>query len=492
MIPAVPSQPLTDLSRIVSRHRRKALLAFLAVLAATALVTWISPRAYRSQAKLFVRLGRENATLDPTATVGQAPVVTVQQTRENEINTAVEILKSRVLMEKVVDAVGPSAILAESAPAAPDEKQRYRAVAKLTKLLDVEPVKKSNVLAVTYDGPSPEVSQAVVAKLLDFYLERHMQLSRTPEAAQFLTEQTKRQQAELTRAEDELRDLKTGAGLVAPEVQRQLLMTRFGRLQDELLQTTGSLSAAEAEVKVLRDKLAALAPTQVTSRLKGGRNEAADNMRGQLYTLQLRELELRQKYPDGHPEIEKVRQQAAAAQEILAHEAHDREQTTEGPNRLYEETQLSLLRQEPQVTALRAKAASLKAQLAEQQVELKALNDNGLKVARLEREISLQDAHYRRYADNLEQAKIDRALEAERISNISIVQPATSDIEPVRPKLLVNFGVGLVLALAAGLGLAYWSDRKVRPEQPPAPSPWPAVPPLAAANGAESMPLKSR
>src|SRR5947209_9052594 len=172
MIPAAPSQPLTDLSRIVSRHRTKALLAFLAVLTATALVTWISPRAYRSQAKLFVRLGRENATLDPTATVGQGPVVTVQQTRENEINTAVEILKSRVLIEKVVDAVGPAAILAESAPAAPDEKQRYRAVAKLTKLLDVEPVKKSNVLAVTYDGPSPEVSQTVVARLLDFYLER--------------------------------------------------------------------------------------------------------------------------------------------------------------------------------------------------------------------------------------------------------------------------------------------------------------------------------
>ena len=111
-------------------------MAFLAVLAGTALVTILSPRAYRSQAKLFVRLGRENATLDPTATVGQAPVVAVQQSRENEINTAVEILKSRVLTEKVVDAVGPAAILGESVPAKPDEKQRYRAITKLTKLLE--------------------------------------------------------------------------------------------------------------------------------------------------------------------------------------------------------------------------------------------------------------------------------------------------------------------------------------------------------------------
>jgi uncharacterized protein involved in exopolysaccharide biosynthesis len=491
MTSAAPSQPLREFIQILNRHKRNALLAFVTVLAGTALMTMLSPRAYRSQAKLFVRLGRENATLDPTATVGQAPVVAVQQTRENEINTAVEILKSQVLIEKVVDAVGPATILSESAPASPSEKQRYRAIAKLTKLLDVEPVKKSNVLAVTYDGPSPETSQAVVSKLLDFYLERHMQLSRTPGARQFLAEQTNRQRAELTKAEEELRDIKTGAGLIAADVQRQLLMTRIGRLQDEQLLTTTSLSAAEAEVRVLRDKLATLTPMQVTARLKGVRNEAADNMRGQLYTLQLRELELRQKYPEGHPEIEKVRQQSAAAQQIINKDAKEREQTTEGPNRVYEETQLALLRQEPQVTVLRAKSAALATQLAEQRGELKSLNDNGLRVARLERDVALMDSHYRRYAENLEQAQIDGALEAERISNISIVQPATVDVEPVRPRLPVNFAAGLLLALAAAAGVAYlaeWRERRdlqafARPQAPLH---------NIIQNGVEGVPLKSR
>src|SRR5437660_3163225 len=111
MMPAVPSQPLLDAAFIVYRQRRKAIAVALAVLFVTALVTWLSPRAYRAQAKLFVRLGRENATLDPTATLGQAQVVAVQQSRENEINTAAEVLKSRVLVDQVVDAVGPRAIL---------------------------------------------------------------------------------------------------------------------------------------------------------------------------------------------------------------------------------------------------------------------------------------------------------------------------------------------------------------------------------------------
>jgi uncharacterized protein involved in exopolysaccharide biosynthesis len=494
MTPAVPSQPLLDVAFVVYRHWRKAAIAALIVLAITAMVTWLMPRAYRSQAKLFVRLGRENATLDPTVTIGQAPVVAFQQTRENEINTAVEILKSRVLIEKVVDAVGPAAVLNESAPANPDEKQRYRAVVKLTKLLDVDPVKKSNVLAVTYDGPSPQLSQAVVSKLLDYYLERHIHLSRTPEARQFLAEQTARQRSELTKVEEELRDLKTSTGLVAVESQRQLLTARINRLEDDLLQANGSLAAADAEVVSLRAKLATLQPTQINSRIHGARNEAADNMRGQLYALQLRELELRQKYPDGHPEIDKVRQQAAAAQQIIVKEGYDREQVTDGPNRLYEETQLALLRLGSQVTASKARAEALRSQLNDQRAELKAFNDNSLRVHRLERDVALQDSNYRRYAENLEQAKIDRALEAGRISNISIVQPATLDMEPVRPRLLINFAFGLLLALVVAIGTALVAERlQLRPDPIAIPVPWPVGPAIGVPqNGAEPLPLKSR
>lgn len=465
---ADPSQPLRDAVRIVFRHKRKAVVTAIGILAATALVTLFSPKAYRSQAKLFVRLGRENATLDPAATVGQAQVVAVPQSRDTELTTAVEVVKSRVLLEKVVDAIGPATILGES-PSSDEATQRYKAVVKLAKLIDVEPVKKTNVLAITYDGATPELAQAVVSKLLDCYLERHMQLSRTPGSAQFLAEQTARQKAELTKVEEQLRDLKTGAGLIAPEVQRQLLMTRIGRLQDDLLQANTGLAAAEAEAKLLRDKRAALAPTHVTARVKGARNEAVDNMRAQVFALRLRVLELKQKYrDDNNPEVERVRKQADEAEEVLRKQDTDREQVTEGPNRLYEETELALLRQEPIISALKARADALKGQLNEQQVALRTLNDNDLRFQDRDRERQLLDAGYRRYAENLAQARIDQALEAERISNISIVQPATFEVEPVKPKVLINAAIGLLLAVVCGLGVPFLAERLDRSVKTPA------------------------
>ena len=90
------------------RHKGKAAVFFVTVATAVALWTFLSPKEYRSEGKLFVRLGRENATLDPTATLGQDSIIAVPQSRESEINSVVEILQSRILLEKVVDALGPA------------------------------------------------------------------------------------------------------------------------------------------------------------------------------------------------------------------------------------------------------------------------------------------------------------------------------------------------------------------------------------------------
>src|SRR5439155_613566 len=116
---------------------------------------------------------------------------------------------------------------------------RYRATARLMKKLEVEAVKKSNVISIAYEGPSPNVSQAVVATLVDLYLAQHVRLNRTPGAHQFLSDQTAQLRAKLTRAEEDLGKLKSDTGLTSVDVQRQLLVNRLGKLEDDLLQAEG-------------------------------------------------------------------------------------------------------------------------------------------------------------------------------------------------------------------------------------------------------------
>lgn len=103
---------LGDILRIFFRHRRLVLSFFALVMIATGLYVLFVPRQYKSEAKLFVRLGRENVGLDATTTLGQAPPMTsVPASREEEINTVVLILESRGLLERVVDTIGAETIL---------------------------------------------------------------------------------------------------------------------------------------------------------------------------------------------------------------------------------------------------------------------------------------------------------------------------------------------------------------------------------------------
>lgn len=73
---------MKDLIFAVFRHKGKAALFFGIVLAGTILFTIFVPRKFHSEGKLYLRLGRENATLDPTATLGENSIVAIPQSRE--------------------------------------------------------------------------------------------------------------------------------------------------------------------------------------------------------------------------------------------------------------------------------------------------------------------------------------------------------------------------------------------------------------------------
>jgi capsular polysaccharide biosynthesis protein len=72
--------------------------------------------------------------------------------------------------------------------------------------------------------------------------------------------------------------------------------------------------------------------------------------------------------------------------------------------------------------------------------------------------MSIQEVNYRKYYEKLEQARIDQALEIGKISNISIVQPATFPMVPIKPNKMRNLALGLFLGIFGAVGLAFFSE----------------------------------
>ena len=98
-----------DICRLLFRHKSKVIFCFTVSMCAAIAIIFFWPRKYRSESKLLVRLGRETVMLDPTATTRQ--IMPVSVSRETEVNSVLEMLRSRVIIEKLVDEIGPDAIL---------------------------------------------------------------------------------------------------------------------------------------------------------------------------------------------------------------------------------------------------------------------------------------------------------------------------------------------------------------------------------------------
>src|SRR5438552_642947 len=94
--------------RAMERHWQMGVLVAAAAAAVALLGTLLMPRSYYSEARLFVRFGRENQ-VDPTASGGQ--MVSLYESRESEINSLIEILKSRAIFDRVVGELGPGFVL---------------------------------------------------------------------------------------------------------------------------------------------------------------------------------------------------------------------------------------------------------------------------------------------------------------------------------------------------------------------------------------------
>jgi polysaccharide biosynthesis protein PslE len=476
---------MNDLANTLLRHKRKGALFFAVVMIGTILFTIFAPRKFRSEGKLYLRLGRENATLDPTVTLGENSIVAMPQSRENEINSVAEMVQSRAVLEKVVDKLGPAVVLEEATGAQTKDESaaassvstggfkntvksllglpiisdHNRAVVKIEKNLKVEPARKSSVIEINYVAGSPKSAQSVVAALIDAYLAEHVRLNRPQGSHDFFTAQTSRLRDDMAQKEEALRDLKNRTGVASARDQKKQLIERIGRLEDDLQETDTARAVSGAKVAALRQELADLPDTQVTQETTGYGNDGTDRMRDQLYALHVREGEAAAKYTSDHPKLQQIRDQIDEAKQILAHEQRTRTQVTKEPGRLKEQTQRELLAEEPILASLNARSRQSRSQLATARDELKTFNENELRVADLEREVEMLEGEYRKYSASLEQARIDQALQMERMSNINVAQQATCDEAPISPRPLVNLLLGLGAGLFGAVGVCLGCDR---------------------------------
>jgi capsular exopolysaccharide synthesis family protein len=467
---------LRDLYYVLFRHKWRIIPFFLAVTLTVLVLTYRSPELYRSEAKLLVRLGRESVTLDPTVTTGQT--INVSQNRESEVNVELEILKSRELLEKVAESIGSDTLLRRSAqkffnksvdakvigetplqataevtntesnseqsnPARPSDN-RDRAVRAVMKNLQVKTQKDSSIISISYESESPKLAQNVIDTLINYYLEKHIAVHQTPGSDQFFLQQVSDSNDTLALFEKEL----------------QAILSHIADLEGQTGAAEVELAACQAKVQAYQKRLSNIPETLITQETTGFSSQAVDLMRAKLYELQLEEHDLLSKFTEESEQVRMIRKKVAEAQMLLDKEVAKtgRIEVSRGINPLYTQTQSALSIEQANLSSIQTKIVNLKEQLATEREKLKTINEADFKMTSLRREIDIQQAKYQRYSEKLDQARIDHALDREKISNISVVQPATFPTFPVSQRRSLKLALGILVGMLGGVGLAFFFE----------------------------------
>lgn len=484
---------MRDFLNILFRQKKKIIVFFFSVMIVVSLVTFLGQKVYRSKAVLLVRLGRESVTLGPAAATGK--IVSIIQQRQSQINDELQILRSRGLAEEVVEAVGVgpilkgaretlppgappwtvarywarraleypgkifSKILASVKAASPGAQVQKKdaAIRSMARHLDVETEKESDTISIYYKTNDPRLAHDVLDRYLGFYLKKHLEVYRTAGAYAFFDKRKENLRSSLARTEEQIKALKDSIGTGSIPEQRRILMERIGELEKDLAGTESSAAASKARVKSLQASLARLPETLRIDETTGFPQSAADALKKNVHDLELQEYQLLTKYKENTVPIQQIRRRIKRAKALLL-EAQDQNQRTTGINKNYQDIQLTLLRETGTLSALVARAQTLGTRIKDSSAQLGALNEAQMRLDQLNRTLGTQEASYRKYAESLEQAGIDHALEMSKISNISIVQAPSYPGMPIRPKKLMNLLAGLLFGLFGGLGLAFFFE----------------------------------
>lgn len=468
------TQQIRDLYAHIARALRRHWKLSAAVTGGVAFVALVGalllPKSYYSEARLFVRFGREN-NVDPTASGGQ--MISIYESRESEINSLIEILKSRPILDRVVAELGPEYILqgkekavnaAKPAPSAafaerggkpgePPPRGHQLAVQRLEREVSVWTPRKTNIISVACKADSPDVAQRIVAKLVEVYMTEHVRVHHTPGSYQFFVDQTALSKKEWQAAAGKLREIKNRLAIVTIDGKRRELEAQIGDIASKLLANESELKTAEAKIASLRQLIADLPATIVSQKVEGP-NAAFDGMRQTLYQTEAREQELASRMQETHPQLVAIRQQVKDLRAILEEQPEQRLQSTEAANPARQSLELSLLNEQSLADSLQGRGRKLVALREQLQNDLRRVNSNEMEVNQLQQGVELAETRHREYAQKLEQARMNRSLDEDRISSLSLVQPASYVAQSTGPRRIYVLALGVMVALLSGLGTA--------------------------------------
>lgn len=325
----------------------------------------------------------------------------------------------------------------EVGASAPDSDAMYSSLKTFAERLDVEPVKQSRLVEVTFDSRDPVLSARIVNSIASNYINENLELrwDAAQKASEWLSQQLVGVKAKLEKSEDEMQAYARENDLLFLESEKgtteNIVDARLRELQAALTEAQANRIQKESLYRLIQAGDAGALPT------------VFDNHELQELTLRLSDLEAQraQLAATFSPDYPKVKQ--------LQSEIDEAQQTLDG------ERERGAAHIEDDYFAAVRREALLRDAFANAQRDANAIAEKSVQYNILKREVDTNRQLYEGLLDRLKQAGIASGLKE---SNIRVVDAAVPPKKPAVPRTALNLSLGLLVGLGLGVGAAFLQE----------------------------------
>jgi len=393
--------------------------------------------------------------LDSRQYLNMANRFDVETVTQQDIMTEIKIISSRELMMQVVEKLN----LAQ-----PEELSKFKrllirlgisfqaspldsAVSNLRKRLEISPITMSNMIIVLMKGSNPDRITKIVNTLLDLYIDRHIDVYKSTGDLDFYLHQADLSSQKLVRYENELKKFQQQWSIIDISAQNDYSLKLIQVLRETLSTIRGKIAEKQNKLSQLNENMRQYDKiTAMTEEFRD--NEVFIRLTRTLIPLLIEKQRIASLYPESSVEfINIVKQVERFKKEISIAQ----KQLLEGM--VYD------------LKALSKQAKSIEDEIKRIEAENKLLVEKDIERQQLLRKVTQEQKIYMLYLDKAEEARISRAREINRVSNVSINSRAYKPSVPEYPQKKKMIFIAIIVGSIASLGgvfVTYFLDHTIK------------------------------
>lgn len=344
-----------------------------------------------------------------------------------------EFIRDRYLFGLVEGTVPPLPRNIALGPPDPSTPIFRNAVSYFKTAVGVDPVRRSNLVDITFDSTDRRIAAQVANKLADDYILHNLDLKYedTTKASAWLKDRLSDMKIKVEKADDTLAQYARENGIVFITDKQTLVNANLGQIQGQMLAAKSDRLGKEALYDQVQSGHIETLPGIIDSSL--------------IQSLMQRKADLERTYdemsvnfkPD-YPKVLQVKKQMDAIDKQI-----EQQKKT---------TAKSII--DNYTTAL-GHEKKLEEALDDAKNQVNDLAEKTIQYNILKREADSNHELFDGLLQRMKEANISAGLSA---SNIRVVDPADIPQGYVKPRVSLNLAVGLLLGLGLGIGLAFFQE----------------------------------